>query len=522
MPDVPHTDINNTQGNVTTFQLPHPDSSYSLAWLEIPLLWIITGVSMTTNCMVLIILLKKPKLRTVTNLLVLNLTVSDLLLCVISVPFITIAIAADDWILGTRLCHFTGFLISSCICGMLWTLLFISVNRYYMIVHAQTYAVRFSKRRAKKAIYFLWTVAIATAVLPLLGWGEYTYDTGRNLCFIGPDTSPSNTIFFVTVSTIVPFLLMVYCYWNIFLAVRQNSRRIKNTAKALIQTSALVIAEGAGSPHMSNMRESRAGKRMSELLPRLSDSSFNPRLALPRVSDTRRLSSTSMASITSRVTLIGSQTAERPEQGKLTRMLVLVFSVYAVLWMPVALSMFVEASYNTRFNKHLEKLLLFMLYLLTGVNPLVYGLINETYRKVFCSVLCCQRSHFSHMSRRRHVTMADDGNRSSIAMISAEQGYGNRPNVSVMSYADRDSLSKANTYSLSDTKCGSYVEVQPAYLELSSSGSPRVSVTNKPSSATSPRLTFAWQQPDYDYDRRNIIPPVSPDCCKGQESLTPV
>ncbi|XP_070535917.1 5-hydroxytryptamine receptor 1B-like [Ptychodera flava] len=379
-------------GNHTANAGEFTDSINAHAWMQVLLIWIIVSVSLATNSMVLVILIKKPKLRTVSNLLVFNLTITDLALCIATAPFVTAAVLVDDWKFGNVLCQVVAFSSLWCLCALLWTIFVISLNRFYMIVHAQNYAAKFTKQRAKTSICLLWIVSMVTAVPPLIGWGEYSYDRGKSICFLNARVDVSYTIFYITVSTFLPFIFMVYCYWNIFLVVRQNSRRIKNTAKALIQTSALVIAEGTGSPHYST----RHGVGKADFLPGVADLGVNPRLGLPSNSEYRRFSN---ASLVSRTALL-QPPQERQEQAKLTRMLGFVFAIYLLLWMPFAITILVEATAQVNMNKIWDRVSLFCVYLQTCCNPIVYGLINETYRKVFCEALCCRVAH-STKSRRQ-------------------------------------------------------------------------------------------------------------------------
>ena len=61
-------------------------------------------VSLFGNLLVCYVIFKKKRMRTETNLLMANLTVSDILMTVINIPFNVARILLDDWPFGSTLC----------------------------------------------------------------------------------------------------------------------------------------------------------------------------------------------------------------------------------------------------------------------------------------------------------------------------------------------------------------------------------------------------------------------------------
>lgn len=66
-------------------------------------------VSLFGNVLVCYIIFSKRKMRTKTNLLIANLTFSDLLMTLINIPFNLLRLLLDNWIFGGFMCKFLPF-----------------------------------------------------------------------------------------------------------------------------------------------------------------------------------------------------------------------------------------------------------------------------------------------------------------------------------------------------------------------------------------------------------------------------
>lgn len=108
-------DSNQTIVNFTTLmdnstRLPSPQSPFQSPPLQtssivtIPLYVLIFVLSVVGNLLVIITLVQNKGMRTVTNVFLLNLSVSDLLLAVFCMPFTIIPIMLQNFIFGGFIC----------------------------------------------------------------------------------------------------------------------------------------------------------------------------------------------------------------------------------------------------------------------------------------------------------------------------------------------------------------------------------------------------------------------------------
>ncbi|EFA02911.1 cholecystokinin receptor [Tribolium castaneum] len=108
---------------------------YETGRLTIPLYAVIFMLAVIGNTLVILTLVKNQRMRTITNLFLLNLAVSDLLLGVLCIPFTLIGTLLRHFVFGEVMCKLLPFLQACSVSVGVWTLVAISVERYYAICH---------------------------------------------------------------------------------------------------------------------------------------------------------------------------------------------------------------------------------------------------------------------------------------------------------------------------------------------------------------------------------------------------
>ncbi|XP_057680348.1 atypical chemokine receptor 4b [Corythoichthys intestinalis] len=175
-------------------------------------------VGLAGNALVVVVYASRSRLRTLTDVCILNLAVSDLLLLV-TLPFWA-ADAVHGWRLGSPACKLTSFLYSANFsCGML-LLACISVDRYRAVVHRSTGRTVRGPRVWKQWILVclaLWVVAIFLG-LPELVFSTVKHSHYRMFCTavyppsMGRPAKATLELLEVTLRFVLPFLVMLVCY----------------------------------------------------------------------------------------------------------------------------------------------------------------------------------------------------------------------------------------------------------------------------------------------------------------------
>ncbi|XP_022243868.1 cholecystokinin receptor-like [Limulus polyphemus] len=105
-------------------------------------------------------------MRTVTNTFLLNLAISDLLLGVFCMPFTLVGSLLRNFIFGDLMCRLIPYLQAVSVSVSVWTLVSISIERYYAICRPLVSRQWQTLSHAYKVIFFIWGGSLMT-MLPI-------------------------------------------------------------------------------------------------------------------------------------------------------------------------------------------------------------------------------------------------------------------------------------------------------------------------------------------------------------------
>ncbi|CAH1999012.1 unnamed protein product [Acanthoscelides obtectus] len=128
-------------------------------------------ISVVGNGMVVYIFLSTKPLRTPSNLLVVNLAFSDFLMMFTMSPSMVINCYHETWVLGPLFCELYGMFGSLFGCGSIWTMVFIALDRYNVIVKGLS-AKPLTKKTAMLRILFIWVFSVGWTIAPMFGWNR--------------------------------------------------------------------------------------------------------------------------------------------------------------------------------------------------------------------------------------------------------------------------------------------------------------------------------------------------------------
>ncbi|XP_077469668.1 opsin-3 [Stigmatopora argus] len=172
------------------------------------------------NVIVILLYCKFKRLRTPTNLLLVNISLSDLLVSILGINFTFISCVKGGWIWSQGTCVWDGF--SNSLFGIvsIMTLAALAYERYIRVVHAQVVDFPWVWR----AIAHIWLYSLAWTGAPLLGWNRYTLEIHRLGCSLDWASKDPNDASFILLFLLacffVPVGIMVYCYGNILYSVQ--------------------------------------------------------------------------------------------------------------------------------------------------------------------------------------------------------------------------------------------------------------------------------------------------------------
>ncbi|XP_063067842.1 teleost multiple tissue opsin 2a [Engraulis encrasicolus] len=185
------------------------------------------------NLVVLILFVKFKTLRTPVNMLLLNISVSDMLVCMFGTTLSFASSIKGRWLAGRYGCMWYGFINSCFGIVSLISLAILSYDRYSTLTVCNKRSPDY--RKPLLAVAGSWLYSLVWTVPPLLGWSSYGLEGAGVGCSV---TWRSNTVgshsYIICLFIFclgIPVLVMVYCYGRLLYAVKQVGRIRKSSAR---------------------------------------------------------------------------------------------------------------------------------------------------------------------------------------------------------------------------------------------------------------------------------------------------
>ncbi|XP_042581573.1 opsin-3-like [Cyprinus carpio] len=185
------------------------------------------------NFIVLVLFCKFKTLRTPVNMLLLNISVSDMLVCLFGTTLSFAASIRGRWLVGKHGCMWYGFVNSCFGIVSLISLAILSYDRYSTLTVYNKRAPDYSKPLL--AVAGSWLYSLFWTVPPLLGWSSYGLEGAGTSCSVtwtaNTPQSHSYIICLFIFCLGIPVLVMVYCYSRLLCAVKQVGHIRKTAAR---------------------------------------------------------------------------------------------------------------------------------------------------------------------------------------------------------------------------------------------------------------------------------------------------
>ncbi len=178
------------------------------------------------NVLVCFVVFRNKLMQSVTNLFITNLALSDILLCILAVPFTPSYTFLRRWIFGTILCHLVPYAQGVSVYISTLTLTAIAIDRFFVIIYPFQQRMRLIACIA--IICIIWTISL----LLTIPYGLYMQVsrlnfTGENEYYCEEDwpTEYYRKIYgtlTVLLQFLLPFFVVTFCY--ICVSIRLNDR----------------------------------------------------------------------------------------------------------------------------------------------------------------------------------------------------------------------------------------------------------------------------------------------------------
>ncbi|XP_076043534.1 visual pigment-like receptor peropsin [Oratosquilla oratoria] len=199
------------------------------------------------NALVVAMFTKFKVLLTPSNLLLLNLCISDLGICLLGgFPFSGVSSLAGRWLYGDAGCQYYAFM--GFLAGManVTTLLMIAIDRYLVTCRSDL-RVKLTYRRYYQMILFIWCWALFWSVMPLFGWASYGYEPSVTTCTINWQHNDMSYKSYITIlctlGYAIPLVIMISCYYRASAFIRANQEHTYDWAneKSVTKMGAVLV-----------------------------------------------------------------------------------------------------------------------------------------------------------------------------------------------------------------------------------------------------------------------------------------
>ncbi|CAG5130808.1 unnamed protein product [Candidula unifasciata] len=188
------------------------------------------------NLWIIITIMATDRLRSsLANILVINVCTIDLLASIVVLPLSALTFLRGLDTLAKQTCTVTGFFNTLVMVSSMLSLCAVSMERFYSISLPMHYAGHATPCIYLMVVIFIWCSSLVLSVLPLTGFGAYSYQPAKRTCTYTSQehSSPGSTfviLIFVT-SFIIPSLIMVVMYVSVFRVARKAAATVRPQSK---------------------------------------------------------------------------------------------------------------------------------------------------------------------------------------------------------------------------------------------------------------------------------------------------
>ncbi|XP_032888013.1 5-hydroxytryptamine receptor 2B isoform X1 [Amblyraja radiata] len=367
-------------------------SNDGLRWAALLILLVIIP-TIGGNILVILAVSLEKKLQNATNYFLMSLAVADMLVGLLVMPIALLNILFNsEWPLPCEICPIWISLDVLLSTASIMHLCAISLDRYIAIKKPIQHSRFNSRAKVLIKITIVWLISIGIAIpIPIKGLQDETNTFINKTCLLKIDIFKDFMIFGSLTAFFIPLAIMIVIYFLTIQVLRKKAYLIR--AKPPQQLNWTTVS----TVFQQDFTPSKSPEKAAMINSSLKNKPFS---CTPENIPIRRLSSMGKKSMQS-----------ISNEQRASKVLGIVFFLFLVMWCPFFVTNVTSAICTNCDQKLLENLMevfVWVGYISSGVNPLVYTLFNKTFRKAFSRYITCEyirkkdikmlRKYFSRMS----------------------------------------------------------------------------------------------------------------------------
>nr|XP_043899788.1 5-hydroxytryptamine receptor 2B [Solea senegalensis] len=366
---------------------PREESEVQLKWAALLIVMVIIP-TIGGNILVILAVSLERKLQNATNYFLMSLAVADLLvgLLVMPIAFVTV-LYNSGWPLPEFLCPIWLFLDVLFSTASIMHLCAISLDRYIAIKKPIQHSQYKSRAKAMVKIALVWLISICIAIpIPIKGLKNYhlpnniTFNSNHT-CLLKTDTFREFIMFGSLAAFFIPLTIMMVIYLLTVQVLRKKVYLLRSkVTQRLSQPTVLTVFQ----------KEQVATSTQVEQLNTL-DSRF-PRMQEKSDAATANFPTEGEISFR-RMSTMGKKSMQNlSNEQRASKVLGIVFLLFVVMWCPFFITNVTSVlctSCDVDVIGRLMEIFVWVGYVSSGINPLVYTLFNKTFREAFTRYITC-------------------------------------------------------------------------------------------------------------------------------------
>uniref|UniRef100_A0A3Q2DUG1 Gastrin/cholecystokinin type B receptor n=1 Tax=Cyprinodon variegatus TaxID=28743 RepID=A0A3Q2DUG1_CYPVA len=337
-------------------------------------------LSVVGNTLIIAVLLRNRRMRTVTNLFLLSLALSDLMVSLVCIPFTLIPNLMRDFIFGIGICKLVMYFMGVSVSVSTFNLVAISLERYSAICNPLTSRAWQTKSHAIKVITATWVVSFIL-MLPypisstLKPFTRLNNSTGHMCRLVWPNEiiQQSWYVSLLLILFLIPGIVMMTAYGLISLELYRGIKFELSNRRA------------------SRERQSSTGS----IKPGESDGCYvQPSKKKSLTPNTGSSAEASGKPVVGRVCGSSSSTSNLMAKKRVIRMLLVIVFLFFLCWTPIFVVNAWQA-FDRRSAHRLTGAPISFIHLLSYtsacVNPIIYCFMNKRFRlSMLATFTCCR------------------------------------------------------------------------------------------------------------------------------------
>ncbi|XP_028658910.1 alpha-2C adrenergic receptor [Erpetoichthys calabaricus] len=372
------------------------------------------------NVLVVIAVLTSRALRAPQNLFLVSLASADILVATLVMPFSLANELMGYWFFGSAWCDvYLALDVLFCTSSIVH-LCAISLDRYWSVTQAVEYNLKRTPRRVKCVIVVVWLISAVISFPPLISMDREPENEDNPECKLNDETwyilSSSIGSFFA------PCVIMILVYIRIYQVAKHRTRNMSEkkhgtdcssqTEDGLSRGTSLKANEEKENGHCPSLpTASVKSPQTGDIDPEDSSTSDGkdkkaPHLNSKKERNTRknsalskqssRLSRSSNKSIDlfssrrKRRSTVSRKKISQAREKRFTFVLAVVMGVFVVCWFPFffSYSLYSICRESCEIPDTLFKFFFWIGYCNSSLNPVIYTIFNQDFRRAFQKIMC--------------------------------------------------------------------------------------------------------------------------------------